>query len=77
MTSLRPVLSSSDMEAEILDTLGRLVAEWKNKENIRKSIMVLAAMFLELGMNKHKEEEAKKMVKDHIDRGMVDGGLKG
>lgn len=62
MHSLRPALNNNDMEAEILDTLGRLVASWDNKDNIRKSIMVIAAMFLEMG------EKLKNVPKTSIDK---------
>jgi hypothetical protein len=47
--SLSPILDQEAMEAETLDVLGRLVASWENKENVRKSVMVLAAMFLKMG----------------------------
>ncbi len=49
LVSLRPKLNNADLEAEILEVLGQLVASWENKENVRKSVMVIAAMFLKMG----------------------------
>jgi len=46
---LFPVVTGSDAEAEILNEIGTMLSECTIKENIRKSVMVLASIFMYLG----------------------------